>query len=104
MNPAESLMFSQPIANQRIPTVDVRHAPEAVREAAQDFEAFFLSQMFEMMFEGVETDGPFGGGHGEKVFRSLMITEYGKATAARGGVGIADQIIQQMLATQEVQP
>ena len=104
MNPADSLLFSQPMANQRIPTVDVRQAPEAVRNAAEDFESFFLSQMFEMMFEGIETDGPFGGGHGEKIFRSLMITEYGKATAARGGVGIADQIIRQMLTTQEVSP
>ena len=104
MTPTDSLVFSQPIAAQRIPTVDVRGAPEEVRHAAQDFEAFFLSQMFEMMFEGIETDGPFGGGHSEKIFRSLMVAEYGKATAARGGVGIADDIIRQMLATQEVSP
>lgn len=104
MTPTESLFLSQPIANQRIPSVDTRQAPEAVRRAAEEFESFFLSQMFEMMFEGVETDGPFGGGHGEKVFRSLMISEYGKSTASRGGVGIADQIIQQLLMTQEVSP
>lgn len=102
MTPTDSPLFTQPIAAQRIPTVDTRAAPNEVRQAAQDFEAFFLSQMFEMMFAGIETDGPFSGGHGEKIFRSLMITEYGKSTAAQGGIGIADDIIRQMLATQEV--
>jgi len=102
MTPIDSVTFAQPNAAQAIPTVNPRAAPEQVRRAAEDFEAFFLSQMFEMMFAGIETDGPFGGGHGEKIFRSLMVTEYGKATAARGGIGIADDIIRQMLNTQEV--
>jgi len=102
MTPTDSLTFTQPIAAQRIPTVDTQGAPKDVRAAAQDFEAFFLSQMFEMMFAGIETDGPFGGGQSEKIFRSLMVAEYGKSTAARGGVGIADDIIRQMLNTQEV--
>ncbi len=102
MTPTDSLAYTQPIATQQIPTIDVRGAPADVRRAAEDFEAFFLSQMFEMMFAGIETDGPFGGGHSEKIFRSLMVSEYGKSTAARGGVGIADDIIRQMLTTQEV--
>lgn len=104
MTPIDTPYFAQPAATQQIPTVDRRAAPEEARRAAEDFEAFFLSQMFELMFEGVETDGPFGGGSGEKIFRSLMVAEYGKSTAARGGIGIADAIIRQMLATQEVTP
>ena len=104
MTPAENLTYTQPIATQQIPSVDTHGAPEQVRRAAQDFEAFFLSQMFEIMFEGIETDGPFGGGSSEKIFRSLMVAEYGKSTAARGGIGIADDIIRQMLTTQEVSP
>lgn len=102
MTLTENLVLTQPIATQQIPSVDLRGAPENAQRAAQDFEAFFLSQMFEMMFEGIETDGPFGGGSSEKIFRSLMVTEYGKSTAARGGIGIADDIIRQMLNNQEV--
>ena len=34
---------------------------EEARAAAQDFEAFFLSKMAETMFEGISTDGMFGG-------------------------------------------
>ena len=32
------------------------------------------------------TDGPFGGGQGEEMFRSLMIDEYGKQIEAQGGL------------------
>ena len=62
---------------------------EEARAAAQDFEAFFLSKMAETMFEGISTDGMFGGGHAEKVYRSLLVNEYGKAMAKNGSVGVA---------------
>ena len=42
---------------------------EQINEVAQDFEAFFVSKMMESMMSGIKTDGPFGGGQGEKVFR-----------------------------------
>ena len=32
------------------------------KDAAQKFESQFLAQMIGQMFEGIETDGPFGGG------------------------------------------
>ena len=75
--------------------------PEALKAAAQDFESFFLTSMMEQMFAGIETDGMFGGGQGESVFRSLLNQEYGKAIASSGGVGIADMVYRQMLALQE---
>ena len=51
---------------------------------------------------GIKTDGPFGGGQGEKVFRSIMIQEYGKEAAKQGNFGIADAVQQQLLKMQEV--
>ena len=69
--------------------------------AAEDFEAFFLSKMTETMFEGISTDGPFGGGHAEKVYRSLLINEYGKAMAKTGMVGVADYVMNSILQMQE---
>lgn len=77
-------------------------SPNAVRERAEEFEAFFLSQVLNTMFKGIKTDGPFGGGHGEAVYRELQMQEFGKVIAARGGVGIADSIVRQLLNTQEV--
>lgn len=76
--------------------------PEKLREKAEEFEAFFLSQFLSQMFKGIKTDGPFGGGHGESIYRELQFQEYGKVIAQKGGVGIADSIVRQLLNTQEV--
>ena len=70
-------------------------------EAAQDFEAFFLSRMMETMFEGISTDGMFGGGHAEKIYRSLLLDEYGKEMAKVGTVGVKDYVMQAILQMQE---
>ena len=72
-----------------------------IREKAEEFEGFFLAQMMQPMFDALETDGPFGGGFGEKVWRSLQVEEFGKAVAANGGVGIADTLVQEFLRMQE---
>ncbi len=73
----------------------------AAKKAAQDFEAVFISQMLAPMFEGISTDGPFGGGEGEGMFRSLMIDQYGKQMAAQGGIGLADHVTKALLKHQE---
>lgn len=74
----------------------------SVRKSAEEFEGMFLSTLLETMFEGIETDGPFGGGHSEKVYRSLMVQEYGKVIASSGGIGIADALERQLLSLQEI--
>lgn len=71
------------------------------REKAEDFEAMFLSQMLQPMFDSVDTDGPFGGGAAEKTWRSLMVQEYGKMVTKNGGIGVADSVMKVMLANQE---
>ena len=73
------------------------------RQAAEDFEAVFLSQMLQPMFEGLEADGLFGGGSAEQMYRGLLLQEYGKALAQRGGVGIANAVEQELLKLQEVE-
>lgn len=77
--------------------------PEKVKEAAQQFEAVFLGEMFSHMFEGTEVDPMFGGGQGEKMFRSMLIQEYGKEMAKGPGIGISTQLQQMMLKMQEAQ-
>lgn len=78
-------------------------ATSATKETAEEFEAFFLSQVFSQMFSGLDVDPVFGGGPGETVFRSLMIEEYGKAVARSGGVGIADAVMRELITLQEEQ-
>ena len=74
-----------------------------VRAAAQEFEAIFLGQMMEPMFETVEPDPFTGGGSGERMFRSMLVQEYGRALSRAGGIGIADVVQRQILALQEIE-
>jgi Rod binding domain-containing protein len=76
----------------------------AATKAAKDFESVFISQFLGSMFSGISTDGPFGGGEGEEMFRSMMINEYGKSMQARGGFGLASAVTKQLLSHQEAAP
>lgn len=76
---------------------------DKVAKAAHDFEAVYMQQMLSHMWEGIETDGPFGGGHGEEVFRSMMIEQYGKMIADSGQTKIASTLQREMLRMQEQQ-
>lgn len=71
--------------------------------AAKEFEAVFISQMLTPMFEGIETDGIFGGGHAEKIYQSMMIEEYGKLITQTGGLGISDSVKAQIIELQSKQ-
>ena len=74
-----------------------------IKETAEDFEAFFMTRMMESMYEGVSTDGMFGGGHAEKVYRSLLLNEYGKLMAKTGTIGVSDSIMDSIIQMQEAQ-
>ena len=73
-----------------------------IREAAENFESMFLSEMVKPMFEGLSSDGMFKGGYAEDVFNSMLVQEYGKSLSASGGIGLADMIERQLLNLQEV--
>ena len=72
----------------------------AIAKTAQSFEASFLSTMFGEMFEGVQTEAPFGGGQGETAFRSFLTDAMGKAMTRHGGIGLSKVVAQEMLKMQ----
>lgn len=76
-------------------------ATTRMRDTAEAFEASFLAQMLKPMFEGLSTDGPFGGGEAESTWRGFMIEAMAKQTVKAGGIGLADQVVAQMLKMQE---
>jgi Rod binding domain-containing protein len=69
-------------------------------EIAQQFERMFIAEMLQPMFSGIETDGPFGGGQGEDVFRPMLLDQYADAVARGGGVGVADAVLKEILRLQ----
>lgn len=73
---------------------------EEIKDVAREFESVFLSQMIKPMFQGIEPDPRFGGGHAEKVFRGLMIDEIGKEFARAGGIGIAEMVEKELIQMQ----
>ena len=78
-------------------------ATERMRETAAAFEASFLAQMLKPMFEGLSTEAPFGGGEAEGTWRGFLVEQIAKQTVRAGGIGLADQVVAQMLKMQEEQ-
>ena len=74
---------------------------ETLQKRAIEFEAVYLAQMLQPMFDDLKAEEPFGGGFGEDVWRSQQVQEYGTAIAESGGVGIADTIARQLVQAQE---
>ncbi len=75
---------------------------DPVREAAREFETLVLGLMLEPMFAGLRTDGPFGGGQSETIFRSMLVQEYAKSVTAKGGIGLTDAVHRELLKLQEM--
>lgn len=98
--PISSATLSPSLLTPTAQTTTADLARGKASEAGQKFEAQFLSFMFQQMFEGVKTDGPFGGGTGEEMFRSVMTEAMGKEVAKAGGIGLADTVQREILKLQ----
>jgi len=85
-----------------LPNVHRADTLRQARQVAEDFEAVFLSQMLQPMFQSIDLEEPFGGGPSEKMWRTMQVDEYGKAIAKAGGVGIADAVFREIIKAQEL--
>jgi len=72
------------------------------RNAAESFEAMFLAQYLNSMSVGIKTDGPFGGGHSEEMFKGVLNEEMAKYVARNNGIGLADSVYRELIKTQDV--
>jgi len=84
------------------PELRQAHNRIEARKIAEDFEAVFLSQMLQPMFENLGAEEPFGGGSAEDMWRSMQVEEYGKAITKAGGIGVADAVYREIIKLQEV--
>lgn len=74
---------------------------DKIEKTAKDFESVFMAQMLKPMWDGVETDGMFGGGAGEDAMRDLLVQEYGKAMVRNDQHGLSPAIMDAMIRMQE---
>lgn len=102
MNPLDQL--TPPLGAGAVrPNSPQNAGPDKMKAAAQDFESIFIFQILDAMYAGLPTDGLFGGGPGEKIFRSMMNEEIAKSISARGGFGIGEAVHRELLHIQEMQ-
>lgn len=94
---ANVALNSTPVAKPAGRGIDL----DAAKKASQEFEGVFLSQMFKEMYDGVSADSEFGGGEGEEMYRSMVLDEYGKQMASKGGIGLTQNILSQLIKVQE---
>jgi flagellar protein FlgJ len=74
---------------------------DALRHAAQEFEAIFLAQVLGTMTQGIAGDDLLGGGQ-DDVFHDMLNEEIAKLISRSGGIGVADAVLREMLKVQEV--
>lgn len=72
-----------------------------LRQQAEELEAVFLNTLVSEMFTSIDTDSEFGGGFGEETLRSMQSEQFAASLARSGGIGIADQIMANLLTAQE---
>lgn len=72
-----------------------------VRQQAEELEGVFLNTLTKTMFESVKSENGFGGGFGEETWRSMQSEQLAASMAQNGGLGIADQLMGDLLTLQE---
>ncbi len=72
-----------------------------IEQKAKELEGVFLNTLMSQMFSSIKSDGMFGGGYGEETWRSMQSEQYANLLSENGGIGLADQIMSNLLAIQE---
>lgn len=68
---------------------------DALRKAAKEFEAVFMSQLLKQMRSTVHKEEMFHGGAGEDIFTEMLDEEFAQKMSVRG-TGIADMLYRQL--------
>lgn len=68
--------------------------------AVEQFEAMLIGELASLMLGTVSTDGMFGGGHAEDIYRGMMAEHLGNAVAKRGGLGLTPALMDEVIRLQ----
>lgn len=84
------------------PSRDVPDPLRRTRQQAEELEGLFLNTLMKEMFSGIDAKGGFGGGFAEETWRGMQAEQYAAAMAEAGGIGLADSLMADLIALQEV--
>jgi len=90
-----SQLLSQ--ATAQAPKLVKGQDPERLKEAAQQFEAVFIQQMYKEMRKTIPDDGLIQRGNADDIYNQLQDLEAAKVTAQQGGIGLAELMLQQLM-------
>lgn len=75
---------------------------EQLRNQAKELEGVFLNTLMKQMFSGIKTDqSSFGGGFAEETWRGMQAEQVAGSLAEQGGIGLADNLMSDLLRLQE---
>ncbi|MEO6396242.1 MAG: rod-binding protein [Devosia sp.] len=89
-----------------LPKVDARSPGyDKLHKQATELEGVFLNTLMKEMFASIETsEESFGGGFAEQTWRGMQAEQFANAVAERGGIGLADAMMGDLLSLQEATP
>ncbi len=75
---------------------------ERLHKQAVELEGVFLNTLMKEMFSSIDTDeNAFGGGFAEETWRGMQAEQFANVLAEKGGIGLADQLVSDLLRLQE---
>jgi flagellar protein FlgJ len=82
----------------RRPSIDMAagKSPESLREATQQMESLFITQLMKSMRGTVPASHLLSSGKGEQLFREMLDQELAGRVAQSGGFGIGEMLYQQL--------
>ncbi len=95
-NPAAQQALARQALAPKAPSTPSGEDPEAIREAARQFESVFMHQVFKTMRATVPKEGLLDTGFGGQVFTDMLDQEYAELASRNGQVGLAGIIAEQL--------
>ncbi|RYE09917.1 MAG: chemotaxis protein [Hyphomicrobiales bacterium] len=75
---------------------------DKLHKQAVELEGVFLNTLMKEMFSSLDTsEANFGGGFAEETWRGMQAEQFADVLAQNGGIGLADQLMGDLLRLQE---
>jgi len=80
------------------------HDDKALKEACQEFEAYFVQQLFKEMRKTIPEGGLIEASNEGQIYEEMLDEEYSKTISINNGMGIASSLYKQLSTKQNIKP
>jgi flagellar protein FlgJ len=82
--------------NQKKGTSGAAASDPKLAETCRQMESLFINHLFKEMRASIQRSGLISGGRAEEIYTSMMDAEMAAKLSNRGGIGLADILMQQL--------